>query len=495
MKVTSNNKHKIIDKKCFSKIVLQTFVWMLVIAFVSTIGVMWDDNGMGYPVVLESSIGKVDLSPRNLYMLEYDRIDDQLKVNDANIDPRVYARYLQNITLTNTTASFIRNSLYEDMKIKPSLKMKQEIQNNTGLPANVVEFQYGESYYRSALGIIPILSSPTVSDMYVIDNLKDFNIATEILVLNQTNFLLAKISEEDKAKYYEQNFIDWLDEVEVQDFKVENRGQARRVINMLKEKGIEETIKELNTNKDWVKKVVIKNNLKLTAQKETFSHLINVLKAYKNKNSDDSIVITDPIYNNGKYHVSVLNSILSFDQLKSSTQRDVTIDYLTKNYNKILKMYRSEWKNTVKLFDQQIEVKAGFSLIADEVLGTVHHTTQPFNMLQISVTNVLGEALALPILTDPIVLKNIFETSVMETSTIIRPKFAKNLLIVVRPLDKSYNKNVKNTEELLQDQNFQKNVFVYKQNIFERSLSSELLKKRYNIKIYPKVLSNLNPRY
>ena len=496
MKATSNDKkHKIVDKKSLTRIALQIFVWLLVIAFVSTIGVMWDDQGMGYPVVLESSAGKVDLSPRNLYMMEYERIDNQLKENNVDLDPRVYSRYLQNIALTNTVDSFTRRTLYKDMGIKASSKMTKDIQNNTGLTADMVEFQYAESYYRGSLGISPIFSAPTVSDMYVINNLKDFNIATEILVLNKTNFLLAKISEVEKAEYYNQNFINWLDRVEVQDFKVENRGQARRIINMLKERGVEETIAELKSNEEWKNKVIINNKLTLTAQKESFSHLIEVLTTYKNKTQDDTLIITEPIYNNGDYHVSVFDSILSFDQLNIATQRELTIDYLTKNYDEILKTYKAEWDTTVKTFNEKVNEKLAFSSIANEIAGVVNHTTIPFSMLQQSITNVLGEALALPILSDPIVLKNILETPAMETSPVIEPKFSKDLLLVIRPLDKSYNQNTISTENLLQDQNLQKNIYAYKQAVFQESLNSELLKKRYKIKVYPEVLSNLNPTY
>ena len=496
MKDTSNEKaHKIVNKKSLSRIALQTFVWLLVIAFVSTIGVMWDDQGMGFPVVLESSKGEVDLSPRNLYMLEYDSLDNQFKDNNVALDPRVYTRYLQNIALTNTVDSFTRRALYKDMGIKASLKRMKEIQDNTGLTADMSEFQYAENYYRGSLGILPIFAAPTVSDMYVIDNLQKFNMVTEILVLNKTNFLLAKISDADKTEYYNQNFINWLDKVTVQDFKVENRGQARRIINMLKERGTEETITELNSNEDWKNKVTINNNLTLTAQKESYNHLMDVLKAYKNKTQEDTLIITEPIYNNGDYHVSVFESILPFDQLDINIQRELTTEYLTKNYDKILKEYNSEWNTTTKTFNEKIGEKVAFAVIANEVLGAVHHMTQPFGMLQQSVTNTLGAELTLPILTDPMVLKNILETPEMEISSVIEPKFSKDLLLVVRPVVKSYDANVTSTEILLQDQNLQRNIFAYKQTFLQESLNSELLKKRYNIKVYPEVLTNLNPTY
>ena len=496
MKDTSKDKtHKIVNKKSLSRIALQTFVWLLVIAFVSTIGVMWDDQGMGFPVVLESSKGNIDLSPRNLYMLEYDSLDNQFKDSNAALDPRVYTRYLQNIALTNTIDSFTRSLLYKEIGIKASLKRMKEIQDNTGLTTDMIEFQYAENYYRGSLGILPIFAAPTVSDMYVIDNLQKFNMVTEILVLNKTNFLLTKVSEADKIEYYNQNFINWLDRVTVQDFKVENRGQARRIINMLKERGTEETITELNSNEDWKNKVTINNNLILTAQKESYTHLMDVLKAYKNKTEDDTLITTEPIYNNGDYHVSVFESILSFDQLDIAIQRELTTEYLTKNYNKILKEYRSEWDATTKTFNEKVSEKVAFAVIANEVSGAVHHMTQPFGMLQKSITNTLGAELTLPILTDPLVLKHILETPETETSPVIEPKFSEDLLLVIRPVVKFYDSNVTSTEILLQDQNLQRNIFAYKQAFFQESLNSELLKKRYNIKVYPEVLTNLNPTY
>lgn len=496
MKDTSNDKkHKIVNKKNLSRIVLQAFVWLLVIAFVSTIGVMWDDQGMGFPVVLESSKGKVDLSPRNLYMLEYSSLDNQFKDDGANpnLDPRIYDRYLQNIALTNTVDSFIRSALYKDMGIKASLKTRQAVQNNTGLSPDMAEFQYAENYYRGSLGILPIFSAPTVSDMYVVDNLKNFDMVTEILVLNKTNFLLAKISEADKAEYYNQNFINWLDEVKVQDFKVENRGQARRIINMLKERGVEETITELNSNEEWTNKVVINNNLTVTSQKNSFNHLMDILKAYENKTKEDVLIITEPVYNNGDYHVSVFESIPSFDQLNIAIQRELTVDYLMKNYNKILKTYKSEWDTTAKVFNEKVIEKVAFAVIANEVLGVVHHITQPFGMLQQSITNTLGAELMLPILTDPLVLKNVLETPEMEISPVIEPKFSKDLLLVIRPVVKSYDQSSISTENLLQDLDLQRNISAYKQAFFQKSLNSELLKKKYNLKVYPEVLSNLNP--
>ncbi|MGL4676596.1 MAG: hypothetical protein ACRCWI_02885 [Brevinema sp.] len=473
--------HAINPRKSFYRIVLQIFVWALIIAFVSTLGVMWDGTAGGFPIVLRSSKGRVDLSPQNFYMMEYTRLNDELQKNNPNVDPRILNRYIQNASLTNTENTFTRQLFYQDIGLSPSAKIFQEIQANTGLSSNFINFQYAENYYFNPVGILPILASPTVSDMYAISDLQKLNIAIEIITLNKTNFLYANLSEEEKSQHYLNNFEQWIDKIIIHEIKTPNRGQARKVSDLINKNGVELALEELASDSNFI----IQKDKTLTAS--NFTYFNNILNTYKT----NTLIASGPLYNQGDYYVVILSNITEFSQLPLNTQYEVGLDYLQQNYQKIAKHYDAEWNNTLTRFQEEISTNTSFSVIINNIAGAVNHNTQSFTLLNKTITDIFGQPVELPILTSSEILSSILNTPLSEISPLINPKSESDLYLSIRPLLRQYQQE-ENVDAIYNDPELFQTIFYYKNDTLKESLNSQILKKYYKIKTYPDVLSNLS---
>lgn len=494
MKHKGNKEEKetfIINRKKTSRFILQIFVWILVVAFVSTIGVMWDTQSVT-PVVIRTTGGTVDLSPRQLYMLEFNRLSESLKEQNTNMDPRILNKYITHTSLTNAGNLALRQQFYKEIKLRPSETVKRESQNS-GLSANVFELQYAEGAYLSPLGVLSSIGSPTVSDIYGFNSLKTFTLATEIIVLNKTNFLMVKLPLEEQKKYYNQNIDKWLNYIFVKDFKVENRGQARKIIRALNENGLEEGIKIVQEDLDLKNIMTYSTNTILTTASSSFNHFMDVVIAYKNK-GEDSFAVTEPIYKNGSYHVSIIEAVIPYEGLAPNIKREMMQEYMMENYDKLAKTYQKDWDTVVNSFKEQLSTNASFSLIASSVEGAVNHTTLAFSMLDSVVTNTIGTGLDLPILSDKEVLKSLLYTDEQEVSPLVDVDDKNQLLLAFRPLEKKYLTNI-NTENLVNDPELFQQVNTYKLTLLQNSLNDRSKQKRYKLKMYPEVLTNLAPIY
>ncbi len=476
----NSQKAVVSTRKSLSRIALQVFVWALVIAFVSTLGVMWDGSaGGGFPVVIKSSKGKVDLSPRDLYMLEYNKLYEDLKEDYADMDPRFYTKLIQNVSLTNTEKAFTEQLFYEDIQLKPSPKRFQEIQANTGVSSNLVDFQYAEFQYSFPLGVVPMLSSPTVSDMYVFNDLQWLHIATELLVLNKTNFLFMQVTDEELSEYYYQNFEKWIDSITVQEIQVENRGQARRVVNLLKSHSQEEVFDMFATSND----TVISKDKTITIDSSNYTYANEILLSFKSNQT-----IVGPIYDKGQYSVVIITNISSLDTVSPSTKYNVMLDFITENYTALEKKYSTEWKNALSSF--KVENNDSFGAIAEKVDGSVHHTIQPFTVLQYTITNVHGVQINLPVLSNPDILNGLLYTPLNTSSDVISVQ--DELHIFVRPLLREHRQGQMSAEQIYEDPNLYQNIYTYKEAKLKEMSSSKLLKNKYKITVDRQVLTNLN---
>ena len=485
-------QEKTIDPKVIRRVILQAFVWVLVIAFVSTIGVMWDDQGMGVPTVVETSGSKIDLSPRQLYMLEFERLDETLREQNPNIDPRTINKYLVYASLTNTADMAVRQQFYNDIQLKPSDFIKSQMQG-ANINRDVLDFQYAESAFLSPLGALSSMGAPTVSDMYAYSDLKNFAIATEMIVFNKTNFLTVKVPEIDQENHYLENIGQWIEYQSVKNFQVSNRGQARRVIKTLKELGLEEGI--LAIAKDPKIGATYTPELMLTAGADTFDHMIEVVKAYKEKPVDTAYAISEPIYEDGSYHVSIIEAVTPFVALTPPLKANILQDYVLKNYKKLAKTHATEWDKATKAFEASLVSNVSFTTVVAENLGAVNHITTPFTMLNRVITNVTGAVINLPVLSDKNVLGALLDTPKQGISPVVDVKDEKELYIAFRPLFKNYTQDEEAAANVINDAALFQEVNNYKLTVLQTSLNNENKKKRYKLKTYPEVLTNLIPVY
>ncbi|MGL4561066.1 MAG: hypothetical protein ACRCV0_02085 [Brevinema sp.] len=471
-----NVRHKIV------KIILQVFVWVLIIAFISTIGATFDTQST--PIVIKSKSSQIDLAGNSLFMLERSSLNEQTDTEDnrfQNIDPRMYNRDLDQSALSNTMLLTARKDFFKEIGLKPSQKVKEYYRSQNGYSAEFNELQYNLQSFFGNLGALNSISMITIADMYAFNELLNFEISTEFISLNKTNFLMSKISSDELFAYFQKNILQWADNINITEFTFENRGEARKGKNLIKEKGLDIALEELSINK----KITISTNKNIIANRESFNYLTEILKAYTNK-SEDTQTISEPIYYNGQYKIAVLNDDLSLSNMDPQKLFYISKAYVSENYKSLSRTFNKEWEETKKLFETKVNDGEAFSSIKRELAGTIHHVTAPFTIFNNTIYSIQGAPLSVPILKDSKIFKAVINTPINESTVVVKNN-QKEWLFGLKPLSK----------ELKQDNTFQATdaqkgyLFTQQKGLFLMQMFGENLFKKYNIKSYPEELTNL----
>jgi len=479
------------QKKSFARMVLQFFVWILVIAFVSTIGVMWDGQEQGFPVLIKTKYETVDISPQSFYMLERDRIDAQFKSNNIQVDPRLFNDFLNHSALSNTENIILQKSFFDDIKIKPSPKLFAQIQESAPhISVDILEYQYGMQFFNGVFGVLPSIATPTISDLYAYKELKEFTIVADIITLNKTNFMISQIQNNEINKYYQENAEKWAEKIVIQDFIVSNRGIAKLLIKEFQKfSNMNEGLVFLQNDPKWKKEIIVKRNKILTPLSNNYSQFIKTIMAFKNKNINNNYGLTEPIYNKGSYHVSLITNIGIFNDLSQKYKYQILLTYLKENHKKLSEKYSKEWEEAKIFFKKEIKDKKSFAKIEYSVKGSINNVTLPFSVIQTEITNITGVILATPIFKNAILLKEILNTPLYGTSKITSIDKSEEWLFAFRILEKNIPK--KDDQPKM---NFQQELYNYKVLNLQESFGNKLA-KRYKLKTYSKELTNLNLEY
>ena len=116
-------------------------------------------------------------------------------------------------------------------------------------------------------------------------------------------------------------------------------------------------------------------------------------------------------------------------------------------------------------------------------------------MLNRVITNVTGVVINLPVLSDKNVLGALLDTPKQGISPVVNVKDKKELYIAFRPLFKNYTQDEEAAANVINDAALFQEVNNYKLTVLQTSLNDENKKKRYKLKTYPEVLTNLIPVY
>lgn len=482
MKIKNTSDYKINPtfqpRNKYAKLVLQTFVWILIIAFISTIGVSF--NMQAVPVIVKSKYTTVDLTGNSIFMIEKNELDRQIQEKNPNMDPRFYQNYLNEQSLTNTMLDVARQDLFNEINLKPSSLVLREFQNSS-LPSSFLSLQYGLQSFFGPSGILQTIATPTIADIYAFRDLQEFKIATEIVALNKTNFLISKVTGEELMQYFDENVIDWAEKANVTEFLFENRAEARKGAAIIAEKGLKEAINEFSQNK----KVSINQNVIVTADPKTYTYFIELLKAYKN--NTNAIAISAPLYAESKYKIAVFNEDINYTLASPQVRFDILKSYVTDNYDMLSKNFAKEWNDTVQLFETKIKENESFTTIASEIPSVFHRVSSPFTVLQDRIYSVEGVELSMPILKDKELLKAILDTPINSNTAVINTSKSKEWYFSFKPLLKEFREN---TEIPQLTPQAQQELTSYK-SIKMSQMFGEKLYRRYNVKDYPEALTNL----
>ncbi|MGL5254668.1 MAG: hypothetical protein ACRC9L_06735 [Brevinema sp.] len=486
------------SRKKSTKISLQILVWLLIIAFVTTLGVTWGDaanNSLGN--IVSTSKLKVDLSPSSIFFRERENLFDQVRENNSNADPRFVNSIVNTNALQRTESSAIRYNLIQEIGIKPSLETAELIRRNPAANAPyAVDYFYGVQALLGQLGVYFIISEPSISDLYAFNDVSQISIAAEALNFSITNFYSSQISLEEKEEYYFSHAENWADRVIAASFVTDSRSNALEISKVLNAytnftegfKAATALIESKETR--WLNSSYSDQDIVLP-QGNSFDLFSAGAEAYRSKSPEAEAVAAKPVYFQGKYTVLYVTSIGSYAALTPIVQEFLSTEMVSKRYKELDKSYKASYLSNLEVFKSEAAAGTPLAQIPAKVPGARYDISQSFSPLSGNITSANGSSFRVPILEDSQLLKallfedgeNVYlSKKFKDTSYIVRA------LNIEKPSPKDLEIDI--AQASANPENMQ-NIFGYRNTMIDGSLTTGLA-KRYKLKSNSALLTNFN---
>ncbi|MGL5722306.1 MAG: hypothetical protein ACRCY4_07905 [Brevinema sp.] len=486
------------SRKKSTKILLQILVWILIVAFVTTLGVTWGDaanNSLGN--IVSTSKLKVDLAPSSLFFRERENLFAQITENNTNADPRIINSIVNTNALERTEASALRYNFIQDIRLKPSVESAELIRQNPASTAPyAVDYYYGIQSLVGQLGVYFAIAEPSISDLYAFNDVSRLGIAAEALEFSTTNFYGAQIPLEEKEVYYSSHLTNWADRVVAASFVTESRSNALEISKILvaytnfaegfaAAKALIDSKEDRWTNSSYADQDII------FPQPTTYDLFMAGADAYGKKSPEAEAAVATPVYFQGKYTILYVTSAGSYAALTPIVQQFMSSEMVSSRYKELEKTYKTAYLSNLETFKAEAAAGTPLAQIPAKVDGARYDISQPFSPLANSVSSVSGAVFVAPILDDPQLLKALLFSN---ANDVISSKKYKDTSYIVRALNiekpRPEDLEIDIAQAAANPQNMQ-NIFGYRSTMIDGSLSKGLA-KRYNLKSNSALLTNFN---
>lgn len=472
----------------FVKLGLRIFVWILIISFVSTLGVVWEGQSNNMPVLIKTRSQRVDFSPTSFFSQERERINNELSNINQNVDPRVYNQYVNDAAFDRAITLALRNDFFKDIRLIPSKRILNTLTaQSVNTPQSMLAFYYAMQAMSGDLGVLPIVGEPSISDIYAFEPLEKMSLAAEVLYVSETNFYAEQISVEDKEQFFLENAEIWALYASVIEFSAETRASVKKAAELIQELGFDEA---LNTFKEqqWNKIITISSNYSMKSSFEDYNIFQNLIKTFKNKTGDQSFALSKPIYYKGRYKIFLVKDIGSYVSLPADVKSQLDQALVKSKFKKLSRQYSGQWKEHINTVKTKLSEEKSYSVLASEIPGLIVDVSQQFNLLQWDIKSVVGRSFTAPILSNRVLLSNFLYTPVGQSSEMI--SIDDGIFFVIKPLKKDMpSNNVEFSSKNFTVEAF-RNIYNYKMEVFDRNLGLDM-QKRYRLKSDRDLLTNL----
>lgn len=472
-------------KEMFRKIVINFFVWLIIIAFVSTLGVYWG-NKQQYNVIKIAEVngkvytyqpgspffyllsgvrenlskryqGKADFESLNNYIVNYSA---QLLANNA-----VIYDFTKKIGIT-PSKEILRNIL------EYSLKGRLTSSPDKGL------LEYGEMEYANyALSgdngdIMNVLSVyPTSGELYSYYDLVNFSSVADILYLDVTNYILDRISDADIEKHYIDNISNYASEITVAELTVKTKALAYEILKSALTNGWDAAVNEYRGKSVYNPNLLLK---KQAGQQKRFTLVATVKKGD---------IAPKAQFENGEYHVLRVTGYPPLKSLDKIYREAIVSDYVLRNFSALRTKYDPDLKNSISKAENMIKSGADFQTVSAST-GMKYLRSGKITPVSEAITDTRGSNVNLPYLQNQEWLDFLFSAKKGEVSKTFQNG---NTIVIFKLLSKGLGKN-----NIYQDIN--KDVLVqymrYKNTAFNQDWSKNL-KARYKVKVFEDQLQKL----
>jgi hypothetical protein len=426
-------------RETFKKIVINVFIWALIIAFVSTIGVTWNSNRRSADIfkVVQVNGRLYDNRPGATFNYIYSATRDQISRNDkVDMD----SRELEKVSVERAADILQNYAMLLDFAQKNGVKPSQEmlrgvIEALTGRATSVptkglIDYATMEYVNASLTGnqgdLLSAFGPVTLPELYSYFDLVNFTVGADVAYIDVTNFIQSRIADAELQSFYQSNISHFAGEVKVDELSVSNKTFAYQVAAFAGSNGWDKTLEAYRSN------TVYTNNLVLRGESGLSKRYVAVLTNVAGS------VLKKPQFENGVYHIIRVDSFPDLNNLGATYKTNVLMEYVLKNYSNLSARFSPQLEATV--------TKAAALAASNSDLQTVAASTgmrfvktaktSPINQM---LRDEKGDKLPLPILNEDSWFDAMFSTPVNHVSGVLRTS---SFIAILKPVYKGANPNI-----------------------------------------------------
>ena len=211
-----NKKKK--RKEIFKKTVINIFIWLIIISFVSTIGVYWGQK-INFEAIKIATINKKDYyyQPGSLFTYILNRTRESL---DNKLKTKIDYEILEKLVVNQAAQLLVTYGLIYDLANKIGITPSKEylramleyiLRGSTSIAPSeglleYLKMEYANTAISGTYGdIVNCISPITVAELYTYFDLVNFTSVAEVVYLNLTNYFLNSLEKNEVNDYYFSN--------------------------------------------------------------------------------------------------------------------------------------------------------------------------------------------------------------------------------------------------------------------------------------------------
>ncbi|MEJ5283976.1 MAG: peptidyl-prolyl cis-trans isomerase [Brevinematia bacterium] len=469
-------------KEAFKKFVINFFIWLLIIAFVSTLGVYWGKD-VNVNVIKIAKIGKKSFNYHPGSIFNYILIFNREKLANflpRNIDQDTFNNFLINYSVENLLNNGHLYVFGKELGLSPSRDiLRNIIEYNikgalTGSPSKgLVDYAYME-YVNHALAsengdIMNALGVVTMSELFSYYDLFSYYAEAEIVIFDYTNYVAKKITDDELEAYFNKNFSNYVSEIKIDDIAASTKELASEVHKYAKENGFDKAVEQYKSKA----KVSTISLTRKTGMAKRFE------LALKLKEGE---VAQKVQFENGEYHVIRLKEITKFSSLKPEVKKDLLVSYLMDNKETLLKKYKEEIDKVLSEANNLIVNGKSLKDISTYLSANFYKANR---IVPVSRYIYSEDKKIIPISLEenPEVIDSVFTSELNKIKVINKDKYAIFLKAISRKTDKNFSYTNINQEVM-------KEYMQYKASAISRDWMNSL-EKRYKATVYTNEIEKL----
>lgn len=435
-----HKKKKFKDKA--RKIVINVFIWMVIAAFVLSLGLYYGNNQPVTRYRIAEINGRVyDYAPGTpfFYLMNNVRANMSQKYEGRG-DYDSLNRDIVNYSVQQLVNNAVLHDFAERIGIRPSQEILRSILEislggrlSTTPDRGLLQYARME-YANYALAgetgdLVNVISVfPTSGELYAFYDLVNYRAEAEILRMDVTNFVFSRVSDSDIDAFYTDNLSNYAAEITVQEMTVKSKNTAFEIAQFASQNGWEQAVAKYGRDD----KVRLNNRLVLKKESGLAKRFAAALGAKK------GTVLPKPQFENGEYHVMRVTDYPALSSLPKVHREAIVADFALRNFDALRQKWDGAMKDIVGKAESLLKQNRDFRTVASQT-GMSYVRTGKITPVSESIKDSSGRQTGLAFFQKPDWLEFLFTASPGQVS---RTFADESSVVIFRLVGRDIAKNI-----------------------------------------------------